>query len=152
MAARERMSSLVSSPGTLASATWTVIGMTRRLGPASIITALVALIPQASATNSVWPGKSKPTSARRLLAIGAVTSRRRTAAHEPGCHFETAQGERRSGCIGLAGGIVAFADVEHGQGLVEGLERFLRGCDRGHPRMEAALASRFSMTRLSRRP
>ena len=72
--ARRTISAVVSSAGTSASATWTVSGTVRRLGPASIITASSAATPQAAATNSVWPGWAKPISARRALAMGPVTS------------------------------------------------------------------------------
>jgi hypothetical protein len=120
---RARADEFGQQSGTLASATWTVIGMTRgwvrkhhhRLGRAD---------PAGFGHEFGLAGKIEADFGETALGDrGRDESRRRTAAHEPGCHFETAQGERRSGCIGLAGGIVAFADVEHGQGLVKGLER-----------------------------
>ena len=71
--ARRSISCCDSRPDTSDSAQWTVSGTARRLGPASIITAWSASIPQTSAKNSVWPGCSKPTAASCALAIGAVT-------------------------------------------------------------------------------
>ncbi len=71
--ARATISSTVSVDGTSASGSWIVIGTTRSVGPASIITAFSRATPHRSATNSVCPGWRKPIAARRLLAMGPVT-------------------------------------------------------------------------------
>ena len=49
-------------------------GTVRKFGPASSITASSGCMAQAAATNSVWPGWAKPTSASRDLAIGPVST------------------------------------------------------------------------------
>ena len=72
--ARRSISGCDSRPDTSDSAQCTVSGTARRLGPASIITACSASIPQTSARNSVCPGCSKPTADNCALATGAVTT------------------------------------------------------------------------------
>ncbi len=135
---------VVIRPGTAASATWTVSGTVRRLGPASIITASCAAIPQACGDEFGLAGVVEADLGQPGLGNRSRDQPRRLPRDgQPGAFSQGGEGKFGSAAIRSAGLVIRIDPRQHRQAVIEYRHSLRRMEQFGNSQIESAPGSRL---------